>query len=119
MKRNNAHPEDLLPWYVNQTLDVGEKECFEAWLEGHPQAKADLRFWQDIKKSVAVQPRLLPPPEVYRQTITRIEEQSSSSSADRGIIPAIASGVAVTLIVFVLLWVVVKPGTTLRWSVKY
>ena len=118
MKKNITNPEELSPWYVNQTLAVGENEGYEAWLEGHPEAKDDLRFWQDIKKSVAVQPRLLPPPGLYKQTINRIEQQSTSRSAARGIIPAIASGIAVTLIVFVLLWVVVKPGTTLRWSVN-
>ena len=111
-------PEHLAPWYVNQTLTPRENESYEMWLEKHPEAKADLGVWQDLKRSVSGQTRLVPPPFVFDDTRARIDKYGSSANAGRLILPAIFSGIAVSLVVFVFLWLVVKPGITLRWSVN-
>ena len=118
MKKKIVHPEELTPWYANQTLDADEAERYQAWLESHPQGEGDLRFWQEVRMTVAEQARWSPQPGALQQTQARLREIAISPGSGRRTLPAIASAAAVMVIVFVLLWVVVKPGVTLRWSVR-
>lgn len=118
MKKKIVHPEELTPWYANQTLNADEAESYQAWLESHPQGEVDLRLWQEVRMTVAEQARWSPPPWALQQIQARLREPAISPGFGKRTLPAIASAAAVMVIVFVLLWVVVKPGVALRWSVK-
>jgi hypothetical protein len=118
MIKNTEKPEELTPWYVNQTLARGEYECYEAWLDEHPDARDELRLWQTINRAVSEQPRLAPHSRVFEQINSRIGVHRHSLKLNWRVFPAMASGFAAALIVFVLLWLVVKPGITMRWSVN-
>jgi hypothetical protein len=118
MIKNTEKPEELTPWYVNQTLAQSEIESYEAWLDEHPDAKDELRLWQAINRAVLEQPRFAPHSRVFEQINSHIGEHRTSLKFNWRILPAIASGLAAAMIVFVLLWLIVKPGITMRWSVN-
>lgn len=110
--------EDLTPWYINQSLSRGEIDCYEAWLERHPEASVDIDLWQNIKQTIIEQPHFLAPIDVLKDTRARIEKYALTMSNNRQILPALLAGFAVAVMVFSLLWFIVKPGVTLRWSIK-
>ena len=112
------HLEDLTPWYINQSLSRGENDRYEAWLERHPEASVDIDLWKNIKQTVIEQPDLLAPIDVLKDTRARIEKYALTISSNRQILPALLAGLAVAVMVFSLLWFIVKPGVTLRWSIK-
>jgi hypothetical protein len=118
MNNNTEKPEELTPWYANHTLAQGESERYEAWLGEHPDAKNELRFWNAVKRVVWEQPRLTPAPGVFEQARARIAVHGPALKLNWPMLPAIASGIAAALVVFVFLWLIVKPGITLRWSVN-
>lgn len=116
MKKRNPHLEDLSPWYANQSLNQFDEQRFEAWLETHPEAKDDLVFWQDMRRSILDQSLQLPAAQVFKDIQARIGNSAHSVVRSQRILSASLTGIIVAMLVFSLLWLTVKPGTTLRWS---
>jgi hypothetical protein len=117
MDNHSENPEQLAPWYLNQTLTAGEKESYEAWLEANPGAKEDLHIWQGIRQAVGEQPRPVPAAGLLQQTKARIQAARVEKEHSRWTWQARAGGIATMVLVFVLLWGILKPVTTLRWSI--
>jgi hypothetical protein len=44
----NKHMDDLLPFYINKSLSVDQKEAVEAHLAGCTQCRKALREWEDL-----------------------------------------------------------------------
>ena len=64
--------QDLLPWYVNGTLQPHELERFQDLLQAHPAAQQDLRFLQRTASSMRLEQGLYEP----EQTLARSKPDS-------------------------------------------
>lgn len=71
-------PAELLPWYVNDTLSVDERQRVEAYLENHPEAYNELELLRQVSAETnAVQPE--PPGELGLVRLQRdIRRQSDN-----------------------------------------
>lgn len=43
---------DLLPWYVNGTLDDGDREWVENYLREHPSSRAELSWHESLRERI-------------------------------------------------------------------
>jgi len=105
---------DLLPWYINGTLSGSERELVERWLEHTPEARREMAEWQALRRTVANQDQDAPSPSLWPRIRSRISPRSPSRGRT---MPSWSLGIALTAIVFAMLWGIVQPGVVLRWSV--
>lgn len=110
---NRSALRELLPWYVNGTLGVKERQAVERWLREDPQAAAELADWQRLQAALAGQPLRAPSPALRRQVLTR-----AHGAPARPFLPGWAWGVALAVVALALLWFAVRPGVVLQWSVN-
>ncbi len=119
MKKSNLpqNKHEYLPWAVNQTLPPAESREVEDWLNHQPAMRSEMRFWRDIQSVVLDQPELEPSPKVAKELSSRIRMDREARQVKRNRRIAQTSGVAAALAIFWLLWLIIKPGITLNWSV--
>jgi hypothetical protein len=53
---NDEHLDELLPFYVNGTLAEAERARVEAWLQAHPEARAELRWYESLQARLREEP---------------------------------------------------------------
>ena len=44
--------EALVPWHVNGTLEQGEREWVERYVRDHPEAAAELRWYESLQSRI-------------------------------------------------------------------
>lgn len=109
-------PRELLPWYVSGTLSPRERRVVERWMAQEPGAEEELIAWRQLRAAVHDQPRREPAATVRQRVMAQVASRTRSGPApQRGIW---AWGAALSLVVLVLLWAVVRPGIVLRWEVN-
>ncbi len=116
-KRPSSHPQDLLPWYLNQTLNPAEREQVECWLADQgPEALRRLEAWQQVRAAARSQPQPNLAPDVRQQVVVRA--QATSYRRPQAVWLPWLSGAVLAALVLVVLWNVVRPGIGLQWSVS-
>jgi hypothetical protein len=111
-------PRQLLPWYVNGSLSAREQRVVERWLAEETGAAEELAAWQRLRTAVHDQPRQEPPAAVRRRVMAQAASRRRSQTAPRTQRRTWAWGAALSLVVLVLLWAVVRPGIVLQWEVN-
>ena len=109
-------PEQLLPWYLNHTLDAAERQQVEQWLAQQPEAAHQLLVWQQVRAAASSQPQAKPPLTLRRQIMARANATRRMSSLPHWM--PWFSGVALALVVLIALWSILQPGIGLQWSVS-
>ncbi|HEX7975648.1 MAG TPA: hypothetical protein VF498_14655 [Anaerolineales bacterium] len=114
---------ELLPWYLNGTLPDEERRQVEDWLDRDPSRAAGLAGWRLIQRGVAEQPAGRPSQAVYARVMQRIQASSHPMRvAGQGRRPQRSAGsflasAVLAFFVLVLLWLAVRPGVMVQWSV--
>jgi hypothetical protein len=106
--------KDLLPWFVNNTLDERETRSIEAWLLEDPDARAKRDSMQEMARTIALQKTATPSIQVRNNIITIIEKPTKGLNGFRRWL----LGVPLAILFFALLWVITQPGHQLEWSVQ-
>ena len=106
--------KSLLPWYVNGSLDVEERQVVETWLQGDDDAAEMQRELQQFSAMMNRQEDRMPPRRVDARLFSQIRKQPSRWS---GFLQWLW-GFPVAVLLFALLWLIVQPGAQLQWSVR-
>lgn len=99
--------EQLLPWYVNGTLDDAESAAVEALLERSESARQELNFLRSLSGRIA-QESTPAPSELGWQRLRRQLHTPTASAAQRWWKPGIAAAAAVIMALQVMI-VVKQP----------
>jgi hypothetical protein len=111
MKKTNL----LLPWYINETLSENEKIAVQNLIEHNPNSLEDYQITQQISKILQAQDSLSPSKRVKNHLLNVIHNQPIRSK--KNIHPWLW-GVPMTIVIFLILWLVAQPGTLLQWSIN-
>ena len=111
-------PDDLIPWYLNGSLDADELMILEAWLAENPSANCELEFWKMMMSAIQSQKRLSPSASIWENLIESVDvyRQQSIVTWQKRIF--IGIGIGLGILVFIALWWFVQPGVRLQWSVQ-
>jgi hypothetical protein len=105
----------LLPWYFNHTLSESERSVVETWLQSDPDAKARYQGIRQSAQIITTQEEQAPPAQVRTRLLAQIRKQPVRTKYSSH--PWIW-GVPMMLLIFILLWLMVQPGTQLQWTVS-
>ena len=108
-------PNLLLPWYINETLSESEKIAVQNLINHHPKSLDDYQITQRISNILQAQESLSPSNRVKNHLLNIVHKQPTSSK--NTIRPWLWS-VPMTIFIFIILWLVVQPGTILQWSIN-
>ncbi len=100
-----AHPDDLLPWYVNHTLPAAELEAVEAHLRGCDRCRGELAFLRGLRERVKTSADVSAPDEIGLKRLLR--EARRTPVVRRWLRPALAAAVTVIAVqagLIVWLW---------------
>lgn len=70
--------QELLPFYINGTLEEAQKERVRVYLEHHPESQRDVAFVNAIRQSIAREAADMDPLDGYEQFKARIDASISS-----------------------------------------
>jgi hypothetical protein len=107
--------EYLLPGYINDRLTPELRRQVDAWLDSNPQARQQLRSWRQIHTALQGRPVRTPPSRIWLTLERRIfyaDTRRGRSAA------SLLAGIALTVITLVLLWLTIRPGVLLEWTVS-
>lgn len=105
----------LLPGYINGQLPPEQRQQVDAWLDSSPQAGEQLRSWQQIHTALQGRPVRTPPSGIWLALERRVfhnDVRRGSSAA------SLLAGFALAAITLVLLWLTIRPGVLLEWTVS-
>jgi hypothetical protein len=109
---------DLIPWYLNGTLPPNEHSIIEAWIASDPIAQNEIDTWRLIVSGVTRQRQVVPSDEIWE----KLKEQIHSGVKS---VPFVTNGwlswglgLLLASIVLIALWLIVRPGVVLRWSIS-
>ena len=105
----------LLPWYINETLSKSEKIAVQDLIDHHPNSLKDYRITQHISKILQEQESLSPSNRVKDHLLKIVHNQPIRPKIT---IHTWLWGGPLTIIIFIMLWLVVQPGTLLLWSIN-
>lgn len=104
----NEHPEDLLPWYVNDTLDGEERARVERHLAGCAHCRAELELLKAVRGEVRALDTVEGPGELARARLLR-EARRTGGARSRWLPLALAASLAVVALQAVVLMSVWLP----------
>jgi hypothetical protein len=108
-------PNLLLPWYINETLSESEKIAVQDLIDHHPNWLKDYHITQHISKILQEQESLTPSNRVKDHLLNIVHNQPIRPK--NTIHPWLWGG-PLTILIFIILWLVVQPGTLLQWSIN-
>jgi hypothetical protein len=118
MSRETHSDEDiqgLLPQYASGSLSPAERQQVETWLEKHPGLSSEVVFWQELQAGLQSQPQTAPRQEVWQGLSHQVALQQRQ--AKRNAI-SILAGLALAGFSLVILWLTIRPGVLLQWTVS-
>ena len=105
----------LLPQYASGSLPAADRQRVEAWLEMHPELRSEVNFWEQLQASLQSQPQVAPGQEVWQGLSRRLalhQRQVKRSAI------SILAGLALAGFSLVILWLTIRPGVLLQWTVS-
>ncbi|HXF44910.1 MAG TPA: hypothetical protein VNK91_02210 [Burkholderiaceae bacterium] len=97
---------ELLPWYVNGTLDAADRAWVEDYLRQHPEARAELAWYQSLQAKIHDSVPAVPPTIGLAKTLALIRgdrptlaERIGAFFGDFGLRPALALGMLAVIVV--------------------
>jgi hypothetical protein len=100
---------DLLPWHLTHSLPDSDRPAAEEQARRQPQR---LAAWQAVRSAALSQPVRVPPAAVRQRVLAQAHPRSKLPRW----LPLVSGGVLAVL-ALLLLWNIVQPGISLRWSV--
>jgi len=105
----------LIPWYLNETLSESEKIAVQNLINHHQDSLEDYQITQLISKILQSQESIAPSNRVKNHLLNIEHHQPMRSKNNTH---AWLWGVPMMIFVFIILWLVVQPGTLLHWSIN-
>jgi hypothetical protein len=106
--------KSLLPWYINKTLTENEKNSVEDWIHRDTKGQKEYQTAHRISQIVKTQEEYEPSREVKTRIFSQIQQKKSTA---RQYSPnTLIWGGLIMVMIFILLWLIVQPGTQLQWS---
>ncbi len=100
----SSHPEDLLPWYVNGTLEGAEREAVARHLETCPRCRDEVAWLARLREQVKeAAPGATPGELGLRRLLREVEAEAPAPRRREWWRPALAAAVVVIVIQSVLL----------------
>jgi len=93
-----AHPDELLPWYVNHTLPAAERQAVEAHLRGCERCSAEIGFLEALRMQVKQATGEHPPDRVGLQRLMREVRAAPTRRERPWLRPALAAAVAAVVV---------------------
>jgi len=106
----------LIPWYLNGSLPEEQKRALETWLASSSEARAEMETWLMIQASVHAQPRRLPSKNLRGKIIAHAIVSSDKRRVNSG--EELIHALMLSLMVMIILWIMVRPGIVLNWTVQ-
>ncbi len=107
--------EHLLHGYINNRLTPEQRRQVDAWLDSSPQTGQQLRSWRKIHTALQGRPVRTPPSRIW----LALERRVFYAGTRRGRSAAsLLAGIALAVITLVLLWLTIRPGVLLEWTVS-
>ncbi len=113
-KQSNEALQTLLPFYLNDTLSVTEKQAVEEWLRREPEQQANLANLRRVYSAASGLPQTAPAPAIRQRLIAQTRTTRQFRSVPRWLPWAGGFALAVTLLI--ALWLIIQPGISLQWS---
>jgi hypothetical protein len=107
--------ESWIPAYLNGRLDPEQSLILKEWLKADPQAQEALLTWQQVQAAVVSQTARQPESRVWTELAGRIQPRSGGY---RRTVASLFAGVGLALVSLLVLWLVIRPGVLLRWSIS-
>lgn len=107
---------ELLPWYLNGTLDPRERNAVEKCLHNEDQIITELEEWRAYQALVKILPQQKP----SKVVLSRIKYNLQSQRLMFQVIPSWLSwimGGVLALVLFLVFWISLQPGLVLQWTV--
>ncbi len=106
-KTPTEHPDELLPWYVNATLDEADRKRVARHLEQCARCRAEIAFLSRLREQIRESSRDVPPPgELGLRRLMREVEGLEAARKARPRrawhVPVLAAAASVVLVVAVL-----------------
>ena len=105
----------LIPWYINKTLSRSENKAVQNLIKHHPNLLDDYQITQRISNILQAQESLAPSNRVKNHLLTTVHNQPIRS---KNPLHTWLWAVPMMLFIFIILWLVVQPGTLLQWSIN-
>jgi hypothetical protein len=112
-KRTSRSVVELLPWYINHSLQQAEQPVVEEEARHMPQL---LNAWQVVRSAALSQPARVPASAARQRILAQARDAARVKRAPRWL-PAL-SGAVVAVLALLVLWNIVQPGIGLQWSVN-
>ncbi|MBN1668452.1 MAG: hypothetical protein JW862_15260 [Anaerolineales bacterium] len=104
-------PQPLLPWQANRTLTQAERASVARLISQDDQLQAQLHNLELLEQAVQAQPQIQPPTYIRQQILESVQPVRG-----RVFFAQWAGGLLLAVLTLVLLWGLVQPGITLRWT---
>lgn len=111
-------PNDLLPWYINGTLQDDEQRAVEALLHESEPARLEASRLKSLARQVRIQPAARPGAALWADIRTRIADPALQPVRALSARASWLVGAAMTAVLLVVLWLAVRPGVMLEWQVS-
>jgi len=83
-ERSERELQELLPFYVNGSLEGEELAAVEAWLAGSQTARREAAYLERLRQSVKAQPQVNSPGELGLKRLQREIARSATLASQRG-----------------------------------
>lgn len=82
--RNERELRELLPFYVNGSLDGAELVAVEAYLAGSEKARKEVAYLERLRHGIKTQPQVNSPGELGLKRLQRERSRNASAAAESG-----------------------------------
>ncbi len=96
MDKHTDHPDDLLPWYVNHSLDEDQRHHLEQHLRHCPRCRDEVEFLRRLRQAVQREQRHPPPGELGLKRLQRELERQAPPPRPRWL-PTLAAAAVLVL----------------------
>jgi hypothetical protein len=108
----------LIPWYINGSLSPNEVKEVSFVIRQDDQVRNEYEAWKQIHAAVTSQEQRVPSAVVRQQIMSSLLRPN----VNRGMLGEssryLLAGALLTLTILILLWLAVRPGVVLQWSIE-
>lgn len=103
MQKPNEHPDELLPWYVNDTLGAEERAQVETHLAQCAQCRDEITLLETLQRQIQQHPSVVPSEIGLKRLMRDIKRERASGSERQWWRPAMAAAAIVIVVQSALL----------------
>jgi hypothetical protein len=104
---------ELIPWYLNGTLNGDERKAVENYIHTDPRGKQLFEEWTRVRDYMIDQGMLSTSLILESELVSKIKRQGATQIS---MVHPYALGLA--LAILIILWTILRPGVVLNWKVS-